>query len=222
MPLASGGFAFKLSCQVMNSKCRCLFHLQLMETWKLFFKLEHLWGGDWEEMVRGVYHRCLAVLGVDIWNMLTSEEGALTWFQPPKLKRIVIDDGEIPFLSMKIHVMVQRAVQLFLLSRFCEAIEMALPTGSPVDFLKWVKLAGYHVCASSHWQGLCATRGEVLIAQREVDKCFIFFLLFIVCDGLNRCSRESVSKWTGREHYVSMKCCLLMLLKVRKRNISVR
>lgn len=23
MPLASGGFAFKLSCQVMNSKCRC-------------------------------------------------------------------------------------------------------------------------------------------------------------------------------------------------------
>lgn len=68
--------------------------------------------------------------------MLTSEEGALTWFQPPKLKRIVIDDGEIPFLSMKIHVMVQRAVQLFLLSRFCEAIEMALPTGSPVDFLK--------------------------------------------------------------------------------------
>lgn len=68
--------------------------------------------------------------------MLTSEEGALTWFQPPKLKRIVIDDGEIPFLSMKIHVMVQGAVQLFLLSRFCEAIEMALPTGSPVDFLK--------------------------------------------------------------------------------------
>jgi len=69
--------------------------------------------------------------------MLTSEEGALTWFQPPKLKKIIIiDDGEIPFLSMQIHVMVQRAVQLFLLSRFCEAIEMALPTGSPVDFLK--------------------------------------------------------------------------------------
>lgn len=87
MPLASGGFAFKLSCQVMNSKCRCLFRLQLMETWKLFFKLEHLWGGDWEEMVSGVCHRCLAVLGVDIWNMLTSEEGALTWFQPPKLKK---------------------------------------------------------------------------------------------------------------------------------------
>jgi len=35
-----------------------------MET--VFQTIEHLWGGDWEEMVRGIYHRCLAVLGVDI------------------------------------------------------------------------------------------------------------------------------------------------------------
>lgn len=83
-PLASGGFAFKLSCRAVHSKSWCLFRLQLME---LFFKLEHLWGGDWEEMLRGIYHRCLAFLGVDIWNMLISGEGALTWFQQPKLKK---------------------------------------------------------------------------------------------------------------------------------------
>lgn len=37
-------------------------------------------------------------------------------------------ESEIPLLGMKTHVTVQGAVQLFLLSRFFEAIEVALPT----------------------------------------------------------------------------------------------
>lgn len=60
-------------------------------------------------------------------------------------------ESEIPLLGMKTHVTVQGAVQLFLLSRFFEAIEVALPTWNLLGSYKRVKLAfGYHLRACSH------------------------------------------------------------------------
>lgn len=73
-PPSSAEFAFKID-NLQSSDFQVLMFVLLLADETIFQTREHLWGRDWQEMVKGIYHGCSACTAfpkVSIWNMLIS------------------------------------------------------------------------------------------------------------------------------------------------------